>query len=93
MASMQEERSTSVAEEARQGLEQQARETQQKLGGSEATTVITEQIAIPAELSQKSKEVWSWMTLAYYLVSMTSVLHSSKFVDLRILSFLQARRL
>lgn len=62
MASMESQQNTDAVNFAKQKLEAQAKETQDKMGGSDNASVVSAQVVVPSDVGKKAEEVWmmSW---------------------------------
>lgn len=56
-STMESQQNTDAVAFAKQKLEAQAKETQEKMGGAENSSVITAQVVVPSEVGKKSEEV------------------------------------
>lgn len=57
MSSMESQQNAEAVNFAKQKLEAQAKETQDKLGGPENSSVVTTQVVVPSEVGKKAEEV------------------------------------
>jgi len=63
---MEFEKNADAVNFAKQKLESQAKETQDKMGGSENSSVVTSQVVVPSDVGKKAEEV---CCICFFLVS------------------------
>lgn len=57
MSTMESQKNTDAVNFAKQKLEAQAKETQDKMGGAEGSSVVAAQVVVPSDVGKKSEEV------------------------------------
>lgn len=55
---MESQQNTDAVNFAKQKLEAQAKETQDKMGGSDNASVVSAQVVVPSDVGKKAEEVW-----------------------------------
>lgn len=59
MSTMESQKNVDAVNLAKQNLEAQAKETQDKIGGPENSSVVSAQVVIPSDVGKKAEEVCS----------------------------------
>ena len=57
MSSMESQQNAEAVNFAKQKLESQAKETQDKMGGPDNSSVVTAQVVVPSEVGKQAEEV------------------------------------
>jgi hypothetical protein len=63
MSAMESQQNVDAVNFAKQKLESQAKETQDKIGGPEQGSVVTQQVVVPSEVGKKADEVCIFTSL------------------------------
>lgn len=59
MSTMESQQNADAVNFAKQTLEAQAKEMQDRTGGAEKSSVVTAQVVVPSDIGKKSEEVWN----------------------------------
>lgn len=75
MSSMESQQNTDAVNFAKQKLEAQAKETQDKMGGADNASVVSAQVVVPSDVGKKAEEVWimSWNVASCYGMDVISI--------------------
>lgn len=65
MSSMESQQNAEAVNYAKQQLESQAKETQDKMGGPENSSVVTAQVVVPSDVGKKAQEVYSGFGVSF----------------------------